>query len=66
MAENDSIENLPLRPIISNIGTASYHLRKNLAKLLTSLSHSEFTVKNTKAFIQEFKSMLAPGDYKLI
>ena len=26
MAENDSIENPPLRPIISNIGTASYHL----------------------------------------
>ena len=62
MAENDSIENLPLRRIISNIGTASYHLAKHVAKLLSPLSHSEFTVENTKAFIQEFKNMLPPDD----
>ena len=66
MTENGSIENLPLQPIISNIGTASYHLAKHLAKLLSPLIHSEFTVKNTKAFIQEFKNMLPPDDYKLI
>ena len=40
MAEKDSIENLPLRPIFSNIGTASYYLAKHLAKLLSPLSHS--------------------------
>ena len=66
MAKNDNIDNLPLRRIISNIGTASYHLVKHLMKLLSPLSHSEFTVKNTKAFIQEFKNMLPPDDYKLI
>ena len=33
MAEKDRIENLPLRPIISIIRTASYHLAKHLAKL---------------------------------
>ena len=66
MAKNDSIDNPPLRPIISNIGTASYYLAKHLTKLLSPLSHSEFTVKNTKAFIQEFKNMLPPDDYKLI
>ena len=44
MAKNDNIDNLPLRPIISRIGTASYHLAKHLAKLLSPLSHSEFTV----------------------
>ena len=52
MAENDSIGNLPLRTIISNIGTASYHLVKHLAKSLSPLSHSEFTVKDTKGFMQ--------------
>ena len=62
MAENDSVENLPLQPTISNIGTASYCLAKHLVKLLSPLSHSEFTVKNTKAFIQEFKTMLPPDD----
>ena len=66
MAKNDNIDNLPSRPIISNIGTASHHLAKHLAKLLSLLSYSEFTVKNTKAFIQEFKNMLPPDDYKLI
>ena len=66
MAKNDNIDNLPLRPINSNIGTASYHLAKHLTKLLSPLSHLEFTVKNTKAFIQEFKNMLPPDDCKLI
>ena len=66
MAGNDNIDNLPLRPIISNIGTASYHLVKHLAKLLSPLSHSEFPVKNAKAFLQVFKNMLSPDDYKLI
>ena len=66
MAENDNIDNLPLRPIISNIGTAPYHLVKHLAKVLSPLSHSEFPVKNAKAFLQVFKNMLLPDDYKLI
>ena len=66
MAGNDNIDNLPLRPIISNIGTAPYHLVKHLAKVLSPLSHSEFPVKNAKAFLQVFKNMLLPDDYKLI
>ena len=55
MAENDNIDNLPLRPIISNIGTTFYHLAKHLAKLLSPLCHSEFTVKNTKALYKNLK-----------
>ena len=66
MAKNDNIDKLPFWPIISNIVTASYHLVKHLVKSLLPLSHSEFTVKNTKAFIQEFKNTLPPGDYKLV
>ena len=66
MTQNDSIESPSLRPIISNIGTAPYRLAKHLAKFLLPLSHSEFTVKNKKAFIQEFKNMLPPDEYKLI
>ena len=62
MAKNDNIDNLPLRPIISIIGTASHHFAKHLRKLLLPLSHSEFAVKNTKAFLQEFKNMLLPDD----
>ena len=66
MAENESIENLSLRAIISNIGAASYRLAKHLGKLPSPLNHSEFTVENTKAFLQDFKNMLPPDDYKLI
>ena len=51
MAGNGNIDNLPLQAIISNIGTASYHLVKHLAKLLSPLSHSEFPVKNAIAFL---------------
>ena len=32
-----TIDNLPIRPIISNIGTALYQLAKYLTKLLSSL-----------------------------
>ena len=45
---NDTIDQLPLRPIVSNIGTASYHLFRYLAKLLSPLSQSEYTVKSSK------------------
>ena len=35
---NDKVEKLPLHPIVSNIGTASYQLAKYLAKLQSPLS----------------------------
>ena len=46
--ENGTLDDLPIRPIVSNIGTASYHLVKYLSHLLSPLSHSEFIVKSTK------------------
>ena len=51
--END----LPIRPIVSNIGTASYHPGKYFAHLLSPLSQSEFTVKSTKHFMSKVKQM---------
>ena len=38
LKENDTVENLPLRPIISNEGTASYKTAKYLATLLSPLT----------------------------
>ena len=50
--KNDStVDDLPIRHIISNINTASYQLAKYLAKLLSPLSTSEYTVKSTSDFI---------------
>ena len=42
-------------PIMSNIGTASYQLTKYLAKLLSPLSKSEYTVDNNVEFINNIK-----------
>ena len=42
---NGTIEELPIRPIESNIGTASYRLAKHLAKNLSPLGHSTYTIK---------------------
>ena len=55
-----------MRPIISNINTASYQLQKYLAKLLSPLSMSEYTVKSTSDFITQIKGQNIPNSFKLI
>ena len=63
---NGTVDDLPLRPVISNIGTASYHLAKYLAKTLSPLSKSEYTVNNNLVFISYIKTISVPSDHKLI
>ena len=46
ISPNNSVQNLPVRPIVSNIGTLTYQLSKYLGSLFSSLSESEYTVKN--------------------
>ena len=36
ISENNTVDELPIRPIVSNIGTATYDLAKYLAKLLST------------------------------
>ena len=48
----NNVDDLRLRPIVSNIGTATYEVAKCLASLLASLSKSEFTINNTKEFFK--------------
>ena len=50
LSPNDTINELPLRPIVSDIGTATYHLSKYLAKLLSPLSESEYIIEKHKVF----------------
>ena len=52
LSPSDAINELPFRPIVSNTGTAAYHLLKYLAILLSPLSESEYTIKNTKYFVE--------------
>ena len=63
---NGTINDLPLRPITSNIGTASYQLANYLAKLLSPLSTSEYTVANNTEFINHVKRMNIPKDHSFI
>ena len=66
LPESGKVDQLPLCPIISNIGTASYYLAKLLAKMLAPLSKSEYTVQNTKDFVNFIKPQKIPFNYQLI
>ena len=60
------VEDLLLRPIISNLGTATYQLAKYLAKLLSPLAQSDYTVTSTDNFINRVRNLVIPLGYKLI
>ena len=66
LSPNDAINELPLRPTISNIGTATYHLPKYLAQFFSPLSESEYTIKNTKHFVEKIKIEHIPNDHLLV
>ena len=66
LSPNDTINELPLKPIVSNIGTATYHLSKYLAELSSPLSESEYTIKNTKHFVEIINKEHIPNDHLLV
>ena len=66
LKKGSSADDLSLRPIISNVGTASYHLAKHLAKLLSPLSKSQYKVYSTKEFIEMIKKEIIPSSYRMI
>ena len=63
---NDKLYQLPIRPIVSNIGTATYNLARYLTKLLSPLSKSKYTIDSTKHFIEKIKQETIPGGYKMV
>ena len=50
---NGKVHDLPIRPIISSIEIATYHLTKLLVQLLKTLSESRYTIRNTKEIYKE-------------
>ena len=66
LKEDDGIDELPLRPIVSNIGTATYKTEKYLAKLLGPLNSSEYSVKNTKTFLEEVNQSQITNEHDFI
>ena len=63
---DDNVEKLSIRQIISNTGTATYHLAKYLSKLISSLNISEYTVSSTKDFVQNIRTIKVPTGYCMV
>ena len=59
-------EVLPLRPVISNIGTATYELSKYLAGVLKPLTKSEYAVESSKEFVSKLANKSLPPDFELV
>ena len=65
LSSNDG-NDLPLRPIVSNIGTATYETAKYLAKLLSPLSKSNYTINRTKQFVNHIRKQKVPDGYHIV
>ena len=63
---NQGVDELPLRPIISNINTATYELARYLAKVLSPLSQSDYTVSSSKEFTEIIKLKSIPDNHRLV
>ena len=63
---NQGLNELTVRPIISNIGTATYETAKYLNNLLSPLGKSQHTVPNSKKFVEKIKEERIPIGYKMI
>ena len=63
---SNNVDDLSLRPIISNIGTTTYQTGTYLAKLLSPLGTSEHTISNTKTFVKQIEKIKVPLGYKMV
>ena len=55
-----------MKPIISNVGTATYETVKYLNKLLIPLSKSDHNILNTEDLIRRLRDETIPAGYKMI
>ena len=60
------VNQLPVRPIISNIGTATYKTSKYLAKLLAPLTKSKYSINSTKEFIMHTKNLKIEENQEMV
>lgn len=64
--DSRDVDHLPLRPVISNIGTATYHVSKYLANLLQPIAKSEFTINSTKDFVGKIRSKKIGTEFEMV
>ena len=63
--DNGTVEDLPLRPIISN-RTATYEVAKYLAQTLKPVGQSQYTIKSSKSFIKALKKQKVRPAYQMV
>ena len=62
----EGLEELTVRPIISNIGTATYETAQYLNSLSTPLTKLQYNIFSTDDFTQNIKSQRIPKGFKMI
>ena len=62
----EGLSELTIRPIISNIGTATHETAKFLNSLFAPLGKSDSSNLNTEAFVNQVKDQRIPEGYKVI
>ena len=65
LQSGEGLNELTMRPIVSNIGTATYETAKFLNSLLAPLGKSDRSILNTEAFVKQVKGQRIP-DKKMI
>ena len=60
------VNQFPLRPIISKIGTATYKTSKYLAKLLAPLTKSNYSINSAKEFIAYTKNLKVRENQEMV
>ena len=66
LPSKQGIDELTLRPIFLNINTVTCELARNLAKLLSPLNQSHYTVSSIKEFTEIIKLKCNPDNEKLV
>ena len=64
LQSGERLDELTMRPIVSNVWTATYETAKFLKSLLAPSGKSERSVKS--AFVKQVKDQRIPEDYKMI
>ena len=66
LQNGEGLNELTMRPIISNIGTATYETAKFLNFQLAPLGKSDRSILNTGAFVNQVEGQRIPEGYKMI
>lgn len=59
-------QNMPLRPVVSNIGAPTYMLSKFIGKIIQTSIKSSYNVKDSFSFCSHINSVVLPDGYVLV